>query len=291
MATQKSNILYIGNFRKHTTETYIAHAFEDLGYNVIRKGRYDSVDELINILHKQKPVLVLFGKYNNMQPSFPFFIDEARCPVVSWTFDLYWDLPHGIRRFPERGILKCSHIITTDAGHQYKWDKFGANHHVIRQGIHGPEKVKLKREKDIDVLFVGGRYYKYREGLYKFLGENYNLTWVGHDEEVRGMELNELIARSKVVVGDSVPSPQYWSNRVYEITGRGGFIIHPHVEGIKDEVPDLVTYEYGNFEDLKEKIDYYLEHEKERESILDKCHAICPTYKDRVKELCKLIKI
>jgi spore maturation protein CgeB len=99
---------------------------------------------------------------------------------------------------------------------------------------------------------------------------DFNLTWIGKNDanEMRGTALNYLYAKTKVVVGDSVISPNYWSNRVVETLGRGGFLIHKEVEGIKEEYPYLVTYtDYG---DLKAKITYYLAHDDERMEIIKK---------------------
>ena len=103
------------------------------------------------------------------------------------------------------------------------------------------------------------------------LAKMYNFKWFGrkNTDELRGENLNEIYAKTKIVVGDSVYSPYYWSNRVVETLGRGGFLIHRDVPGIKEEYPDLVTYD-GTMEDLLKKIDYYLSHEEERQEIIRK---------------------
>jgi spore maturation protein CgeB len=71
-------------------------------------------------------------------------------------------------------------------------------------------------------------------------------------------------------VGDSVYSPYYWSNRVVETLGRGGFLIHQDVPGLKEEFPFLVTYTKGDIVELKDLVEYYLVHEEERQDILKK---------------------
>jgi spore maturation protein CgeB len=55
-----------------------------------------------------------------------------------------------------------------------------------------------------------------------------------------------------------------------ETLGRGGFLIHQEVDGLKEEYPHLVTYKRGDLNDLKEKIDYYIEHEDERKALVVK---------------------
>jgi hypothetical protein len=62
----------------------------------------------------------------------------------------------------------------------------------------------------------------------------------------------------KVLVGDSclAGSPaRYWSDRIPETLGRGGFLIHPEVQGLEGQHPSLVTYPLGDFAVLRDKID------------------------------------
>jgi spore maturation protein CgeB len=118
--------------------------------------------------------------------------------------------------------------------------------------------------------------------------------WGGEDE-IRGEVLNNYLASAKIIVGDSVPTPYYWSNRIYEILGRGGFLIHPKVEGLDKEFKPYkhyVPYERGNWSQLKEIIDYYLVHDEERKKIQMAGFRYCKkhyTYTKRVAELLKQI--
>ena len=78
-------------------------------------------------------------------------------------------------------------------------------------------------------------------------------------------ELNTLYASAKLVIGDSCFGGQikgYYSDRVTETTGRGGFLLHPRNEWIN---PNVIQFDL-NFEDLKDKIDYWLTHDEEREA-------------------------
>jgi spore maturation protein CgeB len=57
---------------------------------------------------------------------------------------------------------------------------------------------------------------------------------------------------------------------LFESTGRGGFTIYPSITGLEQYFEDgneIVFYEHGNLEDLKTKIDKYLENDLERERI------------------------
>lgn len=141
---------------------------------------------------------------------------------------------------------------------------------------------KPDREKyPHDVIFVGSRNYhpewQYRGKLIECLEKNYKERFAqyggGGLGTVRGHELNTLYASAKIVIGDTLCKgfdyPYYLSDRIFETIGRGGFLIHPYIEGLNDlfAESELVTYEFNHFEQLREKIDYFLENETEREKI------------------------
>jgi spore maturation protein CgeB len=120
---------------------------------------------------------------------------------------------------------------------------------------------------------------------------------MGH---VRGEALNRLYADSKIVIGDTLNLPgneYYWSDRVYETLGRGGFLIHPYIKGLTEEFTDkehLVFYEYGNFDQLAELIEYYLRgnHQEERERIRQNGHQLVKdhcTYTQRLNQVLETV--
>jgi SAM-dependent methyltransferase len=112
---------------------------------------------------------------------------------------------------------------------------------------------------------------------------------------MRGRDLNDLLASAKVVVGDSLcvdfKKAYYTSDRPYEVAGRGGFQIFPYIKGLDEEFVDgetIVFYEFGNFGQLREKIDYYLAHDEQRERIRAAGQAWVrehATYHDRMRQL------
>ena len=110
---------------------------------------------------------------------------------------------------------------------------------------------------------------------------------------IRGKELNDVYNSAKVIIGDATYSSCYWSDRVPETLGRGGFMIHPFIDGIDNDFSlwkDFVPYNYGDMNGLKLLIDYYLEHPVEREKI--RLHGMETvkakhTYTHRVKFILK----
>lgn len=278
-----TRILYIGDFKEHySTERYIVHALEELGYEVMAKQEgymlITDADFMVQEVVEFNPALVMFSKGKPKGNSYGFIegLKKKGIPTCSWLFDLYFDLPidRAWRLRAKDAPFNCDVIYTTDGGHHKQFAELGITSKTLRQGIHESEAILYDREKTYDVIFVGGDGFKTRvemlEGLANRYGKKFERFGDTPDNIVRNLPLNELYASTKVVVGDSQPSPHYWSNRLYETLGRGGFLLHPKTEGIKDEFTDgvhLVLYERGDLQDLYDKIDYYLTHDEEREKI------------------------
>jgi hypothetical protein len=301
-------IIYIGDFiQPYSTERYITHAFTQLGYEVlcIQEDRLmiKNADEMFQEVKEMNPIFVLFSKGKPMGESEKFInlMKSNGIRTIVWLFDLYFDLPADRKFKLEKKIAPFNSelIFSTDGGHDKNFEDLGINHKCLRQGIHAPEAILYDLPKTHEIIFVGGDVYRTRHMLLIGLKEHYGskFEWFGwnHKNIVRGLDLNKLYASTKVVVGDSQPSKRYWSNRIYETLGRGGFLLHPYVEGLEEEFEigkDLVCYPYGDFGKLHELIDYYLEHEDEREAIRKHGHETVKnkyTYKNRCEQFLKMI--
>lgn len=267
-------ISIIGKFYRLYDEEYIAKSFESLGHEVQRLPEKLLTHQFIGFLDAFKPDVVLCTKLFVAEPlKLSEYLKKGPWKFVSWNFDLYWGYPREERIKTTPGF-RANYVFTTDGGHDEKWKDAGIKHQCVRQGIYAPECYLAEGSPDKEVVFIGSlnTLYPYRQETMNFLQREYDFHWFGKldTHQLRGDELNRLYATSKVVVGDSVDSPYYWSNRVVETLGRGGFLIHQEVDGLKEEYPHLVTYKRGDLNDLKEKIDYYIEHEDERKALVVK---------------------
>ncbi len=319
-------ICYVGNFsQKHCTETHLALTLEDMGHEVIRIQEdgytsYELHDKLDDIYFDLFLFTRTWGKTVTLEHLKN--LSQRGIPTASYHLDLYV----GISR--EAGLdddpfWRTDYVFTPDGSDQAAevFKRKGINHHYIKPGVYKGEckiadKPDVLPEGDrlIDVLFVGGgqatgephqyghNEWPYRGKLIKFLQDTYGERFIKKgwpQETVRNDQLNWLYSNSKVTVGDSLclnfDHPYYWSDRVYETMGRGGFIIHPYIEGMDEEFEDgthLVYYDYNNWDQLKEKIDYYLEHDQERELIREFGHNFVKnhaTYHNRLEQALAII--
>lgn len=265
----KIKIAFVGKFNRLHDEEYIARSFEMLGHEVIRIPPHTMPNDIAMLLGYKRPDILLYCKWD-YPPQLTEAIKKAGTKTVCWLFDLYFDYQRELQ-VKTRRFFRSDYVFTTDGGHDKLWPKFGINHQCIRQGIYKEECFMLPTDNKYDVAFVGSEspLYDERNKTMKWASENFDFRWFGrHDtEEIRGIKLNKLFSETKIIIGNSVYSPHYWSNRIVETLGRGGFLIHQEVEGLREEYPHLVTYKRGDLVDLKSKIEYYLTHEKEREEI------------------------
>jgi hypothetical protein len=314
-------IIYIGNFgQRHCTEMHLASTLEDLGHEVIRlQEDAISKDDLLYKLSNESLDLFLFTRTwgNTVTLEHLSKLRDRGIPSISYHLDLYIGLKreNGLDSDP---FWRTDYVFTPDGSPEAAavFKSKGINHFYMKPGIYKLEAYMAKQNIDPlhDVIFVGGgtpegeayqyghEEWPYRGKLLKWLRDTYGGRYskYGYPElTVRNEELNQLYANSKVVVGDSLcidfMKSYYWSDRVYETLGRGGFLIHPFIRGMNEEFKDgihLRYYEYGNFKQLKYLIDYYLKDDSEREKIRTRGHEFVKknaTYHNRLTRMLEII--
>jgi hypothetical protein len=198
--------------------------------------------------------------------------ERASVPTVAFHLDRWWglDREHLVWEEP---FFRCQYVITADGGHQDEFASVGVNHFWLPPAVSLPETELGTPEPQYrsPLVFVGSwqpgyhREWKHRPELIKWLQLKYRNEikfWPQPNQPgVRGQALRNLYASVDVVIGDSClvgDATHYWSDRIPETIGRGGFLIHPHVEGLESHytVGDhLWTWPAGDWQALKQEID------------------------------------
>lgn len=275
------NIFFLGKFsRPYSTENYVAYAMRSLGHEVTCEQFSPRMngDEAFNRVKESRAEMVLFSKpraqcYGELIRN----CKRAGIVTVTWLWDLYFSYRHyrgGQSRMPPGQALLSDYVFSTDGGHESCWRETQIKHQVVRQGVHEPEHVMMPPSGVRHPLAFVGTWRKEianqeRLRLVRWLRANYGDAISFHDS-TRGLALNQLLTDTDVVVGDSYPADHYWSNRIYEILGRGGFLLHPRTIGLDTEFRDgehYAGYDRGDWSGLRERIDYWLGHADERERI------------------------
>ena len=284
-------ILLYGNFSvDYTSENHYAKTLEALGHRVLKlQENTTSTEQIV----RQSIGADLFvwihshGFKNRGRYSMERVLNDMKLRGIV-TLGYHLDLYMGLERWSEyehHDYFKVQHFFTVDKL-MADWlnENTNTEGHYLEAGVFAPECYLGQNRPELshDVVFTGSKKYhnewQFRPQLIDFLEETYDDDF-GHYgidgiKVVRGRELNDLYASSKVVVGDTLNIgfnyPYYSSDRFFEATGRGAFLIYPKIEGFAPEYKDgvhVVYYKHGDLNDLKKKIDYYLEHDEEREKI------------------------
>jgi len=287
-------VVFLGNFSvDYSSESHHKKSLEALGHEVSALQETQATAELILDSALNSDMFVWVHTHGWRTPSVTGLqmdvvlktLKDKGIPTVAYHLDLWFGLQRqkDLERDPVYQYVE--YFFTVDK-RMAEW--FNENTQVkgryLQAAVFHEECYLLEGVQPThDVIFVGSKGYHpewaYRPKLIDWLRATYGdrFTHVGGDGQtgtVRGHALNNMYAHSKVAIGDSLcinfDYPYYWSDRVYETLGRGGFIIHPYIQGMGDHFEDrkhLVFYDFNNFEQLKQLIDYYLEHDEEREAI------------------------
>ncbi len=308
-------IVFLGNFRvPFTTENDLAYSYEKLGHQVVRMQE-DYVRTQDVLMEAKRSDMLHYVHTHGWETRGNITMDEvlrklanAGIPTISTHLDTWFGLKRAsdVMNHP---FWHTQYIFTADGGADEWLKAQGVNHFYLKAGVVERDAFKgdWKQQFAHDVVFVGSRNYHpewpYRPQLVDWLQRTYGDRFAHYGGDgrgvVRGKTLNDLYASAKVVVGDSLnlnfDRQEYWSDRIYETTGRGGFIIHPFIEGLQNDFEigkEIIVYKYRDFDELKSKIDYYLDYDVEREAIRDAGHERTKrdhTYTNRMQEVINIV--
>jgi hypothetical protein len=312
-----ATITFLGNFKvPYSSENHHAKSLESLGHHVHKLQETDASTDTI-LRFAMNSHLFIWVHTHGWQTGGMISMDDVLkrlkdkgIPTMTYHLDLWFGLDRQTDLSKDNFYKTIGHFFTVD---KLMADWFNENTevkgHFLPAGVYDQE-CYIHDDYDPenfenDVIFVGSkRYhheYPYRPQLIDFLKKTYGKRFlhVGGDGDtgtVRGDALNRIYAKSKIAIGDSLnidfKYPYYTSDRLFESTGRGGFTIYPDIVGLHDYFTDdeIVFYKHGSLEDLRNKIDYYLQHDDEREAIRLNGHERTKnehTYVNRWSEILK----
>ena len=290
-----ARIVFLGNFGvDYSSENHHVKSLESLGHTVIKMQEREARSQRILVESLESDLFIWVHTHGWHTPGNIGMEDvliklkEANIPTMTYHLDLWFGIERQKDLEEDTFYKTIGHFFATD---KLMTDWFNKNTevkgHFLPAGVYNKECYLHKEynpyDFKYDVIFVGSKGYhhehKYRPQLIDFLRSTYGKRFlhVGGDGDtgtIRGDALNKIYAQSKIAVGDSLNInfnyPYYTSDRLFESTGRGGFTIYPRITGLEEYFEDgneIVFYEHGNLEDLKTKIDKYIQNDLERERI------------------------
>jgi spore maturation protein CgeB len=171
-------------------------------------------------------------------------------------------------------------------------------------------EVKDPKEKEYygsDIAFIG-TWDKEREWWLSHL-INYNLKIWGNDWNRANKKLQEKwmkkpvyaeefakVCNSSKIILNIIRKQDYSSHnmKTFEIPAYKGFLLSNFSEEANEFFPEnIAAVYYSDVDDLKNKINYFLQNEKEREKIIENAYNLLinnnHTYEDRVKSILKIV--
>jgi hypothetical protein len=287
-------IAFVGNFGvDYSSETHHAKTLQSMGHEVVQLQEGSASGERILEESLRSDLLVFIHTHGWSTPRMPLErvltrLNRERIPTVTYHLDLWKGLQRqrDLDRDPFYRLIGW--FFTPD---KLMADWFCENTAVkgrfLPAGVFDQEcyiaEDLSKHPHGNEVIFVGSRGYHpehpWRPTLIDWLRNTYGsrFTHVGPDGDtgtIRGHDLNRVYASSKVAVGDTLclnfTYPFYASDRLFEAPGRGAFQLFPRITGLDEWFTDGETirfFGYGDFDGLKDSIDFYLDNEVERERI------------------------
>lgn len=164
-----------------------------------------------------------------------------------------------------------------------------------------------KDHKEYELLFIGNSRHVYRQILQDLLPTEHHLTVYGRHWEkfpvqkyvvsdyLDNSEVGQAYHDTKILLNDHWEDMKEYgiiSNRIFDALAVGSFIISDYMPEIDSTFGGAVVT-YQTKEDLKEKIDYYLEHDEEREQLAKKGQEIVlasHTFSARCKQIVDVIE-
>lgn len=270
-----------------TSESHHCASLEELGCEVVRLQEPSTPAAAIQSEAERSDLFVWVMTHGWHTPRIEDVVAHLRgrgIPTVAYHLDRYMGLPRWNEYVNNPYMNLLDHWFTVDA-EQAKWlnENTSVRGHYLPAGVYGAECYMATPSDRFDVCFTGSRNYHpeygYRKQLLDWLQQSYGDRFRhyggGGRPTARGADLNQIYADARVVIGDTLCldsnyAGKYFSDRIFEVCGRGGMIVHPWLYGLDEHFADgehVVFYKHGDFDDLRMKIDYYLKHDDEREKI------------------------
>lgn len=286
----------------------LVYEYDYVGRFHMQKASRDVIaSELFEILAKFKPDLMLSQFHAADIVTAPMLRDlraaQPNMVVVNWNGDAWdWSLtgaeiiallqnvdlqlavnPHVFAEYTSRSIPHAYWFIGYETARAHQLPDVSA-HDVLFLGNHYGQVME-----DGENLTMRG---KFARMLRSITGVNVGIY--GHDWDKAGVESDgatlydfatgeALMKKAKIVVGDNqfLTHKGFISNRIVQTLGAGAFLLHQIVYDLEEllGIKDGVHYvSFTDYDDAKEKIDYYLKKPAARKKIAKAGHAFVSKY-------------
>ncbi len=290
--------------------------FEVIGYDYRSHNNYEK--DLRELVRNRKPDYVFTLKGEKLSPELMADFKQTGCKTILWlTTSVLEDWMPSFARANDYVVTNTEDMQTLFSKYgvkKIKWitqgfapDFFGVtgqesgkkNSCYAQTAMIGSmgypiykkrcELVTLLRNNDVDIKWWGPRLARQIKNIPFFLG-GVHRSWAG--KEVYMKDFADVIRNVKIFIGQDADIPVsglYLSNRIFAVTGCGGFYLGRKTPGIEAafEIGKEVDV-FESDEELLEKIKFYLQNEDKRAQIAlegQKKVLTHYTYKQQIKKI------
>lgn len=262
----------------YTTGTYIEKVF--------RREGIDYQHFWTSQAHTIKPEFDLYLRIDH--GDYRYDIPEDLRPCAFWAIDTHLKKPFKkiLRQARHYDFVFCAQKNGAEA-----LRKRGINSFWLPLGCDPEIHQNLKMQKNFIVGFVGAPFYGYTRGeLLKLIKQKYPQSYLGPAEFT---EIGAIYSQSKIGFNYSINNDI--NMRVFEIMSCGTMLLTNYIKDnglmeLFENKRHLVVYK--NRAELFDLIEYYLNHEEERNKIAQAGYELAVsrhTYKNRVSQMFEVI--
>lgn len=306
-------ILFIGNFQQGPggeTADEVHLARELSRYSELTRVSRDEWREYVledqpkdkyKVPEKEKFDIAIIAKWHHFFDNrFITTIQEKyNCPVFYWVWDSMEG--HTVGDWHMNMAQAADLYLSGELGRAPFYRENGVRFYYFQfDSVDGSFKspTHIEEEKIYDVVYPGSlNNQNGRLDLLKEINEHVKIKVFAYDHEewkkqgfdaspaVYGDDFNEMIGRSKIILGTSCDPNLYgyWSNRVGKVLYAGGFLLQQYTPGMEQFLAGRCDF-YSSAEEAIEKIEHYLNRENrdpfyEVNNIPDICFMNTSKYK------------
>lgn len=295
-------IVYVGRHNQNNAddEGSITHAFRELGHSVL--CLQESLMNPQKVMTYTKADLLIFNKWEDIES---IKAVSQVIPTVFWYFDLVAYSDPMLADRCKRRIQWMSEVtplvlmgFCTDGDwvqSSYNTDPRNASYgklSCLSQGFDSRlERGVYDHGQRLRILFTGIRKGgSRRESFVDEMNKRYGIMFCNVNSGMYRERLANMVASTDIIVApDSPSSDRYWSNRVYNTLGLGGFLLHPYCRELTKQYEhgrDLVYY--TDRMTLHDCIAHYMNNPKDREQAVEHGRLTTlakHTYRHRVEQM------
>lgn len=286
-------LTYVGNFiPEWSTENDVRKAFEHIGWEVIKAQENTVSWQDIRFHALNSDLLLWTSTWDNAQPiretlETVRLLGLKNIPSAAIHLDVFHNTDRGSRQWWMNPQWSMAYVFTASGDYEKEWKNMGVRHYWLPPAVRHDacHFGKFREEYACDVAFVGSNGQGYHDKAWPYRKELLNQLremckrngWTfknpgGDAAKIdRGEDMNDFLASAKVTVGDSLclkkEDSKYWSDRVPEATGRGGFLIMPKIDALDGNGWVIPQYEWGDFEKLETMIKHFMHQDSSREEV------------------------